>query len=298
MIHFRGLLLCACALVGSAHGAEYTLVAAPRGSEAEERTLYEPIAELLSKAGGEPVRYVYIGDWLSYRKAVDESRYTIYFNGPHFSAWLAQHRGHQYLARLKESHTFVVAARVDNGKIRSLSDLAGRTACLHPEPNLGTLIFLSGFPNAYRQPVTVQTTGWKASFEGMMAKRCMAAVLPITNFDKFNKEGNARIVHQFATVPNQAFTANDTVPTEVVERWRSALLSRASYVYVANLLNVYASKGLVGVDAGDYALVGDFLQGDFVLGRAIGRDRSRRVAAPVELWLRKTVLTEKEATAH
>lgn len=248
---------------------EYTFVAAPRGSQETETALYQPIMDYLSKTVGVKIQYKYIGDWLTYRKTIRDNNADFYFNGPHFSSWLVTHRNHRFIGRLAETHTFIVAVRTNENRIRQVSDLAGRSNCLHPEPNLGTLIFETAFPNPARQPVTVLIDGWKNAYAGIIDGKCLAAVMPINVFEKQNKQGYARILHKFDTVPNQALTASPRVPPELLEKIKSAILSNGCQDPCKKLLEVYASKGFNVVDEKDYLEVGKVLKDDFLLGDAV-----------------------------
>ena len=62
----------------------YVFAAPPRGSEQKETAVYGPIAAYLSKAIGKTVTYQYPGNWLSYQKNMQDDKYDIVFDGPHF----------------------------------------------------------------------------------------------------------------------------------------------------------------------------------------------------------------------
>jgi ABC-type phosphate/phosphonate transport system substrate-binding protein len=246
-----------------------TLVAAPRGTEAEETAIYQPLAEYLGRRVGTPVRYVFMSDWLLYRKAVMDNSYDLYFNGPHFSAWLMDFRRHQLIARLAESHTFVVIARAGNARVKTVGDLGGRKNCLHAPPNLGTEIFASLFDNPARQPYTVPIKGWKSAFDGVVAGHCEGAILPDVVLSKLNTNNDVRIVHRTRTIANQAITASPRLSPATIDKLRSAILAPEANVAAAQILNVYASKGFVAANPADYAGISAFLKDDFLLGKEV-----------------------------
>lgn len=254
-----------------------TLVAAPRGSEVDETALYGPIASYLEEKVGRPVRYVYIADWLSYRKAIKDNNYDIFFNGPHFSGWLVTYREHRLVARLAESHTFVAITKSGNSHVTKIKDLAGRASCLHAPPNLGTEIFNSAFDNPARQPHTILITGWKAAFEGVVSGRCAGAILPDTVLNKLNGTNEVKVIHRFPSIANQAFTATNRLPSKLIADLREAMRAPSANVVGAKLLAAYASKGFVEAKEADYTSAADFLKDDFSLGHEIA---NANVSAP------------------
>ncbi len=243
-----------------------TLVAAPRGSDIEETALYAPIAAYLTQRLGRPVRYVYIDNWLSYRKAVADNAYDLYFNGPHFSSWLINYRQHRLIARLPEQHTFVVIVSSNNAHVQTISDLSGRRNCLHAPPNLGTEIFNRSFENPARQPYTIPIHGWKEAFTGVVSGQCDGAVLPDTVLNKLNGGGLVRVIHRYPAMPNQAITANGRLPTAVLQDLQAALLDPVSASATAGLMRTYSSTGFVAARLEDYTPMSAYLQDDFILG--------------------------------
>lgn len=256
-----------------------TLVAAPRGDVVAETALYAPIAQYLSEATGRRVEYKYIEDWLSYRMAVKNNMYDLYFDGPHFVGWRMDFKGHHLLARLTESHTFVVIARNENARVEKISNLSGRGACLHASPNLGTEIFINSFTNAARQPYTVLISGWKSAYEGVLTGKCDGAVIPDKVLAKLDTEKKVKVVHTFQPIANQAFTASDKLPAPLVAVLRSAMLAPKFNEAGKALLSTYASKGFTAADPKDYIGASLFLKFDFALGQEVERATKPTVAA-------------------
>src|SRR6266566_1124077 len=258
-----------------AQDKEYTFVAAPRGIRTEEKAIYEPLASYLTKATGTTIRVVYSDNWLSFRKALRDNTYDFVFGGPQFTSYSIAYNGHEPLVRFEESHTFLVIVSADERRFNSVADLAGRPSCLHPEPNFGTLLFMNEFANPARQPVAVTINGWKEAYEGVVKHRCVAAVLPRNNFEKLNKEGQVRIIHTFKGAPNQAITASNGVPREIVQKIKAALLADNGCQKECNtVLSANGSKRFVEAEAPLYAGIADVLRGDFLLGKKM-QERTR-----------------------
>jgi len=180
--------------------------APPRESPEEAARTYQPIADYLSKAIGKRVVYKYPRTWGVYRTEMINDRYDIVFDGPHFNSYRAEKLKHNILVRFPENREFAIIVRKDD-KLTAVSDLAGRTFCSPPPPNLATLVALSQFDNAPRQPVIVPAKGWAAVYDGVISGKCNGGVLPTGNLQALDKDGLAKVVFKSQAVPEQAFSA-------------------------------------------------------------------------------------------
>lgn len=244
--------------------SEFVLTAPPRGSFAQEQQIYQPIAEYLSKVTGKKIVYKWSADWLSYSKEMTEGQYDIVFDGPAFNGWRADRMGHTPLVKLPEAFQFAVITKADNTKIKEMKNLAGRQVCAHAAPNLGTLTLLSEFSNPARLPYIFLVKGWDASYQGLMADKCEATVLPVKNLAKYDagETKRTRVLFTSEVMPNQAFSAGPRIPTAMQAQIRQALLAPEGKAAAAKLLEVYASKSLVPASKEEYAGLGDYLNGN------------------------------------
>lgn len=236
--------------------------APPRGSYAEEVSIYEPIVQLLSKVIGKKVEYKYSDNWLSYSKEMTEGRYDIVFDGPAFNGWRIERLSHTPLVRLPEDFIFVVVAKADNDRVKNVKDLAGRRICAHAPPNLGTLTLLSQFDNPARQPVIVETKGWDTAYKALIDGKCVATVLPIKNLGK-NDVGPQRLtktLYQHKALPNQAFSVGPRIAPELHAKIAKALLSEEGKQATANLRAAYAGKDFIRTTRQEYADLGELLK--------------------------------------
>ena len=236
--------------------------APPRGSQAEEVAIYEPIVQLLSKVIGKKVEYKYSDNWLSYSKEMTEGRYDIVFDGPAFNGWRIEKLSHTPLVRLPEDFIFVVVTKAGNDRVKNVKDLAGRMICAHAPPNLGTLTLLSQFDNPARQPVIVETKGWDTAYKALMDGKCTATVLPIKNLTK-NDGGAQRLtktLYQHKALPNQAFSVGPRIAPELHAKIAQALLSGEGKQATAKLRAAYAGKDFVQASRQEYADLGELLK--------------------------------------
>lgn len=256
----------------SASAAEYVITSQPRGTEEEERKIFEPIAEYLSSKTGEKFRYVYVRDWLTYRKLIARNSYDIYFSDPHFASFLVEYRNHVYLARFKEWLSFAVVVRADD-KIGFVSQLAGRQNCLQLEPNLGTLLFMSSFENPTRQPAMVVVQDWEDAYRGVIKKKCSAAVVPYETFSRLNADNKTFALQMYDLVPSQVFTVNKKISGAVLDIVRRALLDPKNPA-MQELFGAYASDGMMEVNPKDYENINAILLKDYVLGGEVARPKA------------------------
>lgn len=236
----------------------------PRETPEEAELTYKPVAEYLSRVTGKRVVYKYPGTWGVYRTEMLNDSYDIVFDGPHFVDYRVQKLHHNVLAKLPEIHEFVIIVRQDE-KLQSSADLAGKTFCSQSPPNLGSLIVLSQFHNASRQPVLVPTKGWKEIYEGVMSRRCVGGVLPLANLAKFDQdEKHTRIIFKNRGIPNQAFTASARVSPEDQAKIAAALTSPEGTVPTERLRARFnVPERLVTASNAEFAGISDYLRGEF-----------------------------------
>lgn len=223
---------------------ELVLGAEPHEDDNESRAIYGPVADYLSTVLGKRVVYKYSGSWIVYQGQMQKGAYDIVFDGAHFNSWRVDHTRHNVLVKVPGDHVFVVLVRKDNDKIRELKQLAGRTLCAHAPPSLSTLTALNEFKNAARQPIVINTDGWKEIYQGMLAGKCVAAVVPIKALETFEKDSGrqTKIVFRGATLPDNAVSAGPRVSAHDQEKIARALLSSEGEKATARLREKYASN--------------------------------------------------------
>jgi ABC-type phosphate/phosphonate transport system substrate-binding protein len=245
---------------------ELILSAAPREDSADAEALYGPVAEHLSNVLGKKVVFRHAGNWGVYQGLMQKGAYDIVFDGPHFNSWRIDRVQHNVLVKVPGEHVFVVLVLKDNDKIRELKQLAGRSICAHAPPNLGTLTALNEFDNPARQPIIVNTDGWKEIYQGLLANKCVAAVVPLKALEKFEKDTGrqTKIVFRGATLPDNAFSAGPRLSTEDQEKITRALLSPEGEKATAKLREKYASNKPFGAaNNKEFAGLGTYLKNEW-----------------------------------
>jgi len=245
---------------------ELIMSAAPREEDTEAEAIYGPVADYLSTALGKKVVFKYAGNWGVYQGLMQKGAYDIVFDGPHFNSWRVDRVQHNVLVKVPGDHVFVVLVKKDNDKIRELKQLAGRTICAHAPPNLGTLTALNEFENPARQPILINTDGWKEIYQGMLANKCVAAVIPLKALEKFEKDTGhqAKIVFRGATLPDNALSAGPRLSVQDQEKITRALLSPEGEKATAKLRAKYASNKPFGAaNNKEFAGLGTYLKNEW-----------------------------------
>lgn len=254
----------------SAQDEPYVLTAAPRGTLAAETKTYQPLANFLAQVLHHPVVYKWSSDWLTYQDEMVHDRYDIIFDGPHFVSWRIQYLDHVPLVKLPQPHIWVIITRADNNQQKAVADLVGRTICSPAPPNFGTLTLQTFFANPMEQPFIVATKGWRNGYDGVVSKKCVAAIMPLTNWHKFNTgatSGLTKILFQHTPFPNQALTVSARrFSAQMQAKVREALLSPAGEQALMPLRARYAMvhgqmMNLVPATKEEYANVDEVLKG-------------------------------------
>jgi ABC-type nitrate/sulfonate/bicarbonate transport system substrate-binding protein len=239
------------------------LTSPPRETAEEAELLYKPIADYLSQVIGKRVVYKYPGTWGVYRTEMLNGSYDIVFDGPHFVDYRVQKLQHNLLAKMPEIHEFVIIAHKDE-PLKSIADLAGKTFCSEPPPNLGALVALAQFENPSRQPVVVPTKGWGGIYEAVTARRCAAGVLPLANLKKFDKDGLARILFKNQGLPNQAFSAGPRVTLEDQAKISAAMTAPEASGPTEKLRTRFnVGESFVSATNAEYNGVSQYLRNEF-----------------------------------
>jgi ABC-type phosphate/phosphonate transport system substrate-binding protein len=158
-----------------------------------------------------------------------------------------------------------VFVRKDNTAVTDVRQLAGRTVCAHPPPNLGTLVLLGALDNPVRQPVIVPMDGYEHIYQALLADKCVAAVVPAKHLEKFDRDRRAtRIVFKSRPLPNQALSAGPRVTRADQARIVEALLAPEAVAPTAKLREAYGvGKGFVPATNGEYVGLGAYLRNEW-----------------------------------
>ncbi|MHB1140274.1 MAG: phosphate/phosphite/phosphonate ABC transporter substrate-binding protein [Sulfuricaulis sp.] len=241
--------------------ADLVFSSPPRESRAKGEEVYQPIADYLSKVTGQKVIYRYPDNWLVYQRDMQKGIYDIVFDGPAFIGWRQDMQGHVPLVKLPGKLSFVLVVKKEQQKIRALRDLAGRSICAFPPPNLATLTVLYEFDNPSRQPLIVETQSFPGAYEGVMNGKCVAGILQTKIYEKLAAERDGtKVIFSSRGVPNQAFTAGPRLVPELKAKITQALLSSEGKVATRKLLAEFKLQDFEPATKEEYAGLGKLLR--------------------------------------
>jgi ABC-type phosphate/phosphonate transport system substrate-binding protein len=237
--------------------------APPRETPEEGQQIYGPITEYLSRVLNRKVIYRHPGTWGVYRTQMLKGEYDLVFDGPHFNGYRAQRLNHNVLVKIPTQHEFVVITRLTE-PFKSPREMAGRTFCAHAPPNLGTLVLLDQFDNPARQPVLLNTNGWENIYAGVVNGRCAGGILPLANLEKFDWQGQVKIIYRSPSLPNQAFSAGPRLSPEEQARIAAALLAPQALEPTAKLRQTYkVGTHFVAASNEEYLGVAKYLRNEW-----------------------------------
>lgn len=239
---------------------EFVFAFPPREGEAKAVAVYQPIADLLSKATGKKFVLRYNDNWLSYQSAMQRDQFDLVFDGPHFIGWRQTKLRHVPLVRLDGNLTFAVVTKKDNARVKGVTSLNGRKVCGMSPPNLATLSVFAQFDNPARQPVLMRSQSFRDSFDDVINGRCEAGVVQAAMVEKFDKNQQTVILLKTKPLPNQGFTASKRLPAAVQEQIRAALLSEEGKIATAKLRAEYNNRDLIPTGNSEYEGLGTLLK--------------------------------------
>lgn len=244
--------------------AELILSSAPRDAKEKEEATYKPLTDFLTQALGQKVTFRHGDNFLVYQSEMRKGTYDIVFDGPHFVGWRMAKLNHVPLVKFPGKLVFVLAVKKDQDKINTLRDMAGRTICAFPSPNLATLTVLDEFDNPARQPLILESSSFPDSYKQMVAGKCAGAILQKKLFDDLDKEKQAaKILFTSKPLPNQAFSAGLRVNAELRTKFVNALLSPEGLVASEKMREAFKVSKFEAASVEEYQGLGRLLRNEW-----------------------------------
>lgn len=233
----------------------------PRDTREKEEEVYAPITELLTKTIGQKVTFQYGENYVVYQNTMLKGGYDIVFDGPQFVGWRIAKLNHVPVAKFPGNLSFVLIARQDNDKVKAPKDLAGRTVCAFPPPNLATVSTLILFDNPVRQPKLVEIQNFPEAYKNVLSGRCSAGILQAKLYHDLDKDAKAaKVLYTSPSYPNQAFTMGPRIPAPAIEKSIKALLSPEGQAATEKLRGVFKAPKLVPATADEFKGLGKLLK--------------------------------------
>jgi len=239
----------------------FVFSAPPLGFAEKQTKIYAPIAAYLSKAIGKHIVFKYPGNWLNYQADMQQGKYDLVFDGPHFVGWRMAKLSHVPLVKLPGNLTFVVVAKNSGMKLQSL---AGLSVCGLAPPNLATLTLYNQFPNPMRQPRVWEVKSFPIAYKLVQDGKCAAAVMRDKMFFKLRNTAKTKeqVIWTSDSISNLGFSAGPRFSDTDKAKITQALMSPDAQKPLANFFNRFSKKNrkLLKATAGDYAGLGSLLK--------------------------------------
>lgn len=251
-------------LAGINENDDFVFGAPPGNNYAEAVAVYQPIADYLSRATGMRFTFRYSDNWLSYSKDMANGSYDLVFDGAVTNGWRQNRMNHTPLVKLSEDLTFVTIARKDNPKLTTTKHLAGQKICAHAPTDPEMVALLAQFDNPSRQPVIIETKGWDNAYQGLLAGKCAATVIPLKHLQK-NDRGQVNVLQQHRPMPSHALSAGPRISSALQHKIREALLTGEGKSVTAKLRASFGDDNWVAADPAEYVNLGKLLKDNLYL---------------------------------
>ena len=244
--------------------AELIFSSAPRDTREKEEQIYKPLTDFLTKIAGQKVTFLHGDNFLVYQSEMRKGTYDIIFDGPAFVGWRMAKLEHVPLVKFPGKLVFVLAAKKNQDKINTLKDMAGRTICAFPSPNLATLTVLEEFDNPARQPMILESNSFPESYKSMVAGKCVGAILQKKLFENLDKKKQAaKVLFTSKPLPNQTFSAGPKVRPELREKLIKALLSPEGQAASEKMREVFKAPKLEAASVEEFQGLGRLLRNEW-----------------------------------
>ncbi len=217
------LLLTALNYATTSLAAEYTLAIQPILPQEKLKNDYQPLASFLSKATGHTItittQHNFLYYWTKMRKK--KKGFDLVLDAAHFTDYRIKKQDYTVLAKLPDTVSFSIVTSEDNF-ILDIEELIGLRVATMPSPSLGALRLEELFPNPMRIPFYIWEPNTTVAIKKISTGEIDAAIVPSRLASSYD---NLNIVMTTVPVPHMALSASPSVPTDVIEKIRQALLN-------------------------------------------------------------------------
>lgn len=252
------VLLCAA---GAAGADDYRVSIEPEFPPGQAEEIYTPLMAYLSRETGHtftlevPRNYHLM--WRDMRKgeAIDFT-----FEDAPFTDFRVQRQGFVPLARIATASAFSLIAMPETAE-RGLDGLVGYRIVSMPAPSLGYAVLSRFYRNPISQPEVLSVAAsWRDGVEMVFAGEAEAAMVPNYIAELYP---NLALIQESSSYPARAVSAAPSVPEEVREAVRAALLRMHEDESLYTVLNEIGATQFEPAAAEDYRGQQTMLRGFF-----------------------------------
>ena len=195
----------------SSWASAYELAIMPVRSKALTEEFYQPLANYLAKATGQPIKLKAYKNFVNYWQDMRDGKMQIVLDAAHFVDYRVKLKQHQVLVKIKDQVSFSLAS-TEELSILDTDELIGKPIACLPPPSRGNLEIDNFFKNPIRQPRKVEVQSYEDAVKRLKAGEVKAAVIPTAMMGGFP---DLVVIENTDLWPHMAVTAAPEVPTEV-----------------------------------------------------------------------------------
>lgn len=252
-------LLLAGLAAAASEAAEYRFSAEPIYAPEAATEIYKPLLEYLGKETGETFVLVAPANYGTYWRSLPQADATDFaYDEAHFADYRIARMQFVPLVRTAEPTSYTLLANLEyEGK--GLDALKGKRIATMPAPSLGYALLAQFYPNPIEQPRFASTArSWRDGVQIVFDGEADAAIAPTWLKDTYPNLASIETSRQF---PGPAVLAAPSVPVEVRDKVRAALLKLGDAPELAELLLELGISKFVPATAEDYAGNRELLSG-------------------------------------
>ena len=218
----------------SAFAADYTFTIEPDYPPERIQGSYKPLMDYLGKATGQHFTLVPARNYHFYFRDMQAgAKADFAFDEAHFADYRIQHAKYEPLARAAEQTSYSLVTNLEVGK-NGVNALVGHGIATMSAPSLGYMLLVEFYTNPVSQPdIRSSSPSWKDAVDAIFAGDADGAIIPTSLKDQYPNVTVIKTSRQFA---GQCVTAAPTVPADVKDKVRAALLKLDSDADASKLL--------------------------------------------------------------
>ena len=201
---------------------EYNFVVQPILPPEQTKKAFLPLTEYLSKQTGHNIKLITSINFLSYWETMKKNtQYDLVLDAAHLTDYRVKRMGYNVLAKRADAVSYTLVTG-ENADVLDPEELIGKSIASIGSPSLGMLRVEEMFPNPLRQPVIVEVNNSTDMIQKVLDGKAVGAMVPTPLVGQYPELVTITTTEQ---VPHTAISASSTVPKDVQDAIRKALIN-------------------------------------------------------------------------
>lgn len=203
----------------------YTVVVEPIYPTYQSKEVYEPLRKWLTEKTGYQIEILVDINYGFYWKNAKGSRMPDFsFDASHVASYRQNVKGYQPLAAVDELVAFHLISLDKPDKGQTVNDfLIGKKVMTLPKPSYASELFNQWFPDLFSSPSKdITALSWQDSIDSIFDGTSDAAIIPDWMLELYPNFHSLLVSKK---LPGATFMSSPNVPSDVVNKFKSALLS-------------------------------------------------------------------------